>query len=95
MCAGAPGQVRLWDIEHRRVVSRLAGHGGWVWCMEPHPTLLATLLTGATDGAAPPDCYMLYAPNFVSLRSSHWSPKDKNLVPSNGRWSISSGIWHQ
>jgi WD40 repeat protein len=47
------GQVRLWDIEHRRVVSRLAGHGGWVWCMEPHPTLPATLLTGATDGAPP------------------------------------------
>jgi hypothetical protein len=58
-------QVRLWDIEYRRVVSRLAGHGGWVWCLEPHPTLSNTLLSGATDGAAP----MSTHPNVLKVVS--------------------------
>lgn len=40
-----PAQLRLWDIEQRRVTARLAGHGGWVWCLEAHPTQPDALVT--------------------------------------------------
>ena len=74
-CAGARVQVRLWDIERRRVVARLAGHGGWVWCMEPHPTLPSTLLTGATDGASPPTPTCYYATVSISFRFRETKPR--------------------
>ena len=48
---GNDGLVKLWDIESRQVVQALAGHNGWIWCLEPADPAGNLLLSGATDSA--------------------------------------------
>ncbi len=60
-----PAQLRLWDIEQRRVTARLAGHGGWVWCLEAHPTQPDALVT------LPPSSFLhlTLCPAFAIIRA--------------------------
>ena len=44
-------QVKVWDLETRKITRRLRGQDGWIWCLEQFGDNGDLLLTGATDGA--------------------------------------------
>ena len=48
---GNDGLVKIWDLEARTVTSALAGHGGWIWCLEAGDEAGNLMLSGATDSA--------------------------------------------
>ena len=50
MCA-VVRQVKVWDLEMRKITRRLRGQDGWIWCLEQFGDSGDLLLTGATDGA--------------------------------------------
>eukprot|EP00887_Chlorella_sp_A99_P004248 scaffold15.g4248.t1 len=44
--------VKTWDVERQQVVTRMEGHSGWVWVVEPlERGSLHALLSGSTDGS--------------------------------------------
>lgn len=48
---GNDGLVKIWDLEARTVTAALAGHGGWIWCLEAGDEAGNLMLSGATDSA--------------------------------------------
>jgi WD40 repeat protein len=47
----APAQIKVWDLETRKIRRRLRGQDGWIWCLEQFGDCGNLLCTGATDGA--------------------------------------------
>ena len=44
-------QIKVWDLETRKIRQRLRGQDGWIWCLEQFGDCGNLLCTGATDGA--------------------------------------------
>ena len=50
-CFRPRAQVKVWDLETRKITRRLRGQDGWIWCLEQFGDSGDLLATGATDGA--------------------------------------------
>ena len=68
---GNDGLLKVWDLTSQKVVQALAGHTGWIWCLESCGDAGGNvLLSGATDSTV--RCWDLRVPgsSVVTLREA-------------------------